>query len=188
MPVRNVEEAKKAKKSFQIQLDKAQIKDLRGRLAALKKLNKELFKPVQLTENLNVEILLDDDVFFDLIPTIHAKDFNFQDIVYTGGVYKKSKSSKLSDLEGLIVSLWDYAEFIDNSGHEPMKSAIERIAGVMEAQCKEFNDFFLGCISNGEAISKTHADEFLNAIACLTSDESIEFIEGLLKGQKLEIY
>lgn len=189
MPVRNASKVKQAPKSFQLQLDKSQIKEMRGTLKSLKGLKKEVTSPIKVTENIVADVWVEDG-YLDSFPTIYFIDFvdTINEYMYVENLRKESKNSKLSDLENLIIfisekSLDFISDLIEISAIEPMKSEFDRRIKLLEAACKEFNAFFV----NAAGLSKKEGEVLLQKLSTLTFDESTELINGLLKGDVMVI-
>ena len=75
MPVRNAAETKQEEKSFEVQLDKAQIKDLKEHIKALKRLKKEISAPIAISDSVVADLWLD-DVYIDAVPTLRPEEID----------------------------------------------------------------------------------------------------------------
>lgn len=183
MPVRNAAETEKAKKSFEIQLDKSQIKELKEYIKALKALKKEVSAPIAISENVVVDIWLD-DAYFDSIPTLRPEEIEIYLWMSINNIRKASKNSTPSAIENLIISIWDRASLYDISELfevEPLNSEIERRQNLMKNMCQNFNSFFV----NAAGLSKKEGEGFLDALLNLTFTESEGLIDGILKGNRM---
>jgi len=185
MPVRNAAEIYKAKKSFEIQLDKSQIKELKEHTKAHKNLKKEISAPIAISENVVAEIWLDDE-YFDALPTMKPEEIEIYLWMSLSMIKKAAKNSTLSTIETFLISLWDRGNFYETYemlDAEPLKSEIERRQQLMKNMCQSFNVFFV----NAAGLSKKDGEAFLDALFNLTFRESEEFINGVLKGNRMII-
>lgn len=183
MPVHNAAEVEKAKKPFEIQLDKDQIKDLKEHIKAVERLKKEAAAPIAISDNIVAEMWIE-DAYFDALPTTKADEIDAHTWIAVARIKKAKKSSNPSKVEQLLMFLWEHSELIDTYEMltmEPFKTEIEKREAAIKSMCQSLNVFMV----NAAGLSKKKGEEFLEVLLGLTFTESDVFIDGLLKGNRM---
>ena len=183
MPVYNMNETK-VKRSFEIQLNKEQIKEMKGHIKSLKKLKKEIIAPIMISDNVVLDLWFDDNVYFHIIPTLKSEYINLYERMWINEIKKASKNSNTSTVEDLLIYM--SIRYDDGSSQpllemEPFRSEIEKRQELLKNMCQIFNDLLV----NAAGLSKKEGAIFLDILSGLTFTESNEFIEGILKGNRM---
>ena len=183
MLVRNAAKTKQEKKSFEVQLDKAQIKDLKEHIKSLKRLKKEISAPIAISDNVVAELWMD-DAYIDAVPTLRPEEIDIYPWMSIDRIRKASKDSKTSAVEDILIFMWEYANLYDTFELlelDLFDTEIKRRLGLVRNICKSFNVLHL----NAAGLSKKEGEDFLDELFNLTFKESEVFIEGVLKGNRM---
>lgn len=168
-------------------LPKENRKELKDLLKEWKLIKKEMERPLDINENLSIEMWIDELYFFYYDNPGDTKKSNAIDADYIGmgSMSKKVKKQKLSDMEEILICTWNelnetgcsYYMFETIFNLEPIKTELEKRTK-MHRECQIKFEKFLSNISHG----------VLEVVKRQSNHHLEDLFDSLAKGNTIEMW